>query len=66
MSDELSRKDQRVQDGIALVSDAHEAGLLEGLVQAYRCTREANTLEDLEDVLLSRIAELEAKRSEDA
>jgi hypothetical protein len=64
--DELGRKDRRSQDGIALVSDAHEAGRLEGLMQAYTSAREAPSLERLADDLLSQIAEITAMRDEDS
>ena len=64
--DELGKKNQRLQDGIALVSDAHEAGRLEGLVQAYNSARGAASLESLAEALRSQIAEITARRHEDS
>jgi hypothetical protein len=64
--DELDRQDQRLQDGIALVSDAHEAGRLQGLVQAYESARRAPSLDSLADDLRAQIAEITARRPEDS
>jgi hypothetical protein len=62
----VSGKEQKVLDGIALVSDAHEAGRLEGLMQAYNSARDAPSLESLAQDLLAQIAEITASRDEDS
>ena len=62
----MSGKEQKVLDGIALVSDAHEAGRLEGLMQAYNSARDAPSLESLAQDLLAQIAEITASRDEDS
>ena len=64
-SDELSRKDLRLLDGMKLASAAHEEGRREGLEEAYARAREADSLEAFMEDLLGRIAELAPGRPED-
>jgi hypothetical protein len=63
--EELSRKDQRFLDGIALTADAHDAGMIEAYEEILRrATQPGATMPDLVQDLKQRLAEFSVRRPE--